>query len=61
MAKRQNINTQQQAGEVTDVRLIPGGNFVYDLKFTTGFGPRAQKDIKECDVIKIVEEKKRIC
>lgn len=50
-----NINKQKQVGEVTDVRLEPGGKFVYDLKFTPGFGTLSERDVPECDVINYVE------
>jgi hypothetical protein len=46
-----NVNKQKQVGEVTDVRLIPGEGFVYDLEFIKGFGgARAETDVKECDI-----------
>ena len=54
-----NINKQKQVGKVSDVRLIPGGKFVYDIKFTPGFGPRTANDIPEIDVIEFIEKKKR--
>jgi hypothetical protein len=50
-----NSNKEERAGTITDVKMIPGGNFVYDVKYPTGFGA-TERDVPEVDLRERVEQ-----